>query len=105
MSKRFKLTARSAPDGKPFTVSGQEARTLALLIQKGKAGVVAFDFAGGPPFRLPAYCWSLQRNLGLTIQTLREPHQGGWHGRFVLHTPVEIIAVDDPASQSEARAA
>ena len=25
------------------------------------------------------------------IETLREPHDGGWHARYVLHTPCEII--------------
>jgi hypothetical protein len=92
MAKRIKITARILPDGQPFTATGQEARTLLLLVQKGRAGVQAYDFRGGPPFRLPAYCWSLIRKHGLAIETVRVPHDGGWHGRFVLHTPVEIIS-------------
>ena len=97
MSKRFKVSARKLPGGMKFTASGQEGRTLLLLHQKGALGVVAYDFRGGPPFRLPAYTWSLMRNHGLIIETQREQHECGWHGRFVLHTPIEIIAVDDPA--------
>lgn len=104
MSKRFKVTARK-PEGKIFTASGQEGRTLLLLHQKGTMGVVAYDFRGGPPFRLPAYTWSLMRNHGLVIETRREQHDCGWHGRFVLHTPIEIIAVDDPAMPQPQRQA
>jgi hypothetical protein len=90
MTRRISLTARLLPSGAPFRVSGQEARTLSLLVEKGQRGVTAFDFPGGPPFRLPAYCWSLIRK-GLSIETRRENHSGGWHGRFVLHSAVEIL--------------
>ena len=92
-SRAFKLTARRLPDGQHFTVRGQEARTLILLVEKGQRGVVAFDFRGGPPFRLPAYCHSLIKHKGLTIETRRELHDGGWHGRFVLQSKVEILTV------------
>lgn len=88
---RLILKARIVPDGAIFTVRGQEAKTLQLLIDKGKAGVVAYDFIGGPPFRLPAYTWALMKRHGLIIETVRESHEGGWHGRFVLHSPVEIV--------------
>ena len=103
MAKRFKVTARILPDGQPFTATGQEGRTLYLLQQKASCGVVAYDFCGGPPFRLPAYTWSLMRKFGLNIETRRELHVGGWHGRFVLHTPIQIIATDDPEKSQLAR--
>jgi hypothetical protein len=105
MAKRFRITARILPDGPSFTLSGQEAKTLVLLHEKGAAGVVAYDFSGGPPFRLPAYTCSLKRNHGLVIETRREQHECGSHGRFVLQTPVEIIAVVDPTSTEISRAA
>lgn len=94
---RIKVRARVLPDGMPFTAAGQEALTLLLLEQNGPSGVVAYDFRGGPPFRLPAYTWSLMRKHGLQIETRREGHDNGWHGRFVLHTPVEILKVIDPS--------
>lgn len=93
LSVEFKL-----PDGAIRKAKGQEAKTLLLLTEKGQRGVVAYDFHGGPPFRLPAYTWSLQRKHGLAIETRHENHDSGWHGRFVLHTPVEIIAVNDPVA-------
>jgi hypothetical protein len=92
MANRFKITARILPDGQPFTATGQEGRTLLLLHEKGVNGVVAYDFKGGPPFRLPAYVWSLKRKHGLSIETKHDLHEGGWHGRFVLHTLIEIAA-------------
>lgn len=101
MGKRIKVIARVSPGGNAFTVTGQEAKTLLLLSQKGNAGVTAYDFRGGPPFRLPAYCHSMIKHKGLSIETRRESHEGGWHGRFVLHTPIEILEVVDPASKPE----
>ncbi len=53
MSKRLTISAK-LPCGATVTVRGQEARTLLLLVEKGATGVVAYDFRGGPPFRLPA---------------------------------------------------
>jgi hypothetical protein len=95
---RLRITARMLPDGKPFTVRGQEAATLALLLTKGSLGVTAFDFRGGPPFRLPAYCHTLKRRHGLVIVTEREEHDGGWHGRFKLLTAVEVIQCSEVAA-------
>ena len=90
MAKRLKVKFRILPDGPMLTAKGQEGRTLLLLHEKASRGVVAYDFRGGPPFRLPAYTWSLKRKFGLNIETRRELHDGGWHGRFVMHTAVEI---------------
>ena len=101
MAKRLSIKARVLPDGLPFTCAGQEAKTLILLHQKGAAGVQAYDFRGGPPFRLPAYCHSLIKHKGLHIETQRVNHDGGWHGRFVLHTSIEIIGTTDPANPRE----
>ena len=39
--------------------------------------------------RLAHYIMELRRH-GLDIETIHEAHPGGWHGRYVLHTPVEI---------------
>jgi hypothetical protein len=90
MVVKLKIDARHA-DGSIFRVTGQEAHTLALLVDKGPIGVVAYDFRGGPPFRLPAYTHNLIRRHRLVIETRREAHEGGWHGRFILHTPIEVV--------------
>ncbi len=96
MRGKLRIEARRG-DGSLFTVTGQEARTLALLVEKGARGVVAYDFEGGPPFRLPAYTHGHIRRHRLVIETRREAHDGGSHGRFVLHTPIEITWRSDGA--------
>ena len=97
MKAHLKVTACILPDGQPFTCRGQEAKTLVLLHQKGAAGVQRYGCRGGPRLRLPAHCHSLIKRKGLHIETQRVTHDGGWHGRFVLHTPIEIIGTSDPA--------
>lgn len=100
MGSRVKVTARKLPDGKPFIATGQEGRTLLLLHEKASRGVVVFDFRGGPAFRLAAYACSLKSKFSLAIETRRELHDGGWHGVYVLHTPIEIIAIHNPETKT-----
>jgi hypothetical protein len=71
---------------------GREGETLLMLVKAGEKGVRAYDFAGGPPFRLGAYVHDLRR-MGLSIRTDREPHAGGLHAVYVLETPVTIVSV------------
>jgi len=87
MAGKLKLKAQIAPDGAVFTVTGQEARTLVLLLEKGNRGVGAYDFRGGPPFRLGAYVHDLRHQFGLAIETLRDEHDGGWHARYQARFP------------------
>jgi hypothetical protein len=73
-------------------VLGQEARTLEALRCAGDAGVTAQEISSWA-LRLAHYCMKL-RKLGLAIEMQREHHKGpvpGWHGRYFLKTPVEIL--------------
>ena len=79
------------------TARGQKAITLLLLTKKVPQGVVARDFHGGPLFRLPVDVRSLRWKHGLMVQTDHLNQHGGWYGRFVQRTPLEIIALVDPA--------
>jgi hypothetical protein len=83
--------------------TGREAATLLKLVEKGTTGLRAYDFAGGPPFRLGAYVFDL-RGMGLSIRTEREEHATGWHAVYVLETPVTILAVDDGEATEQAAA-
>ena len=76
------------PDG-AFTVSGQVAKALAALLSAGAAGVTALE-VNSWAYRLGAYVHTLRHDYGLAIETVREPHEGGWHGRYVLRSPVSI---------------
>ncbi|MEN3973797.1 hypothetical protein [Emcibacter sp. SYSU 3D8] len=42
-------------------------------------------------YRLGAYVHTLRREYGLAIDMVHEPHDGGWHGRYVLRSPVSIL--------------
>jgi len=72
-----------------FTVTGQVAKALAELVRRGAAGVTALECSSFA-YRLGAYVFILRHDYGLAIETVREPHDWGWHGRYVLHTPVVI---------------
>lgn len=81
-------------DGGPtFVVSGQTAKAIRALVHAGSQGVTAQEVAGWA-YRFAAYCHDL-RKRGLEIETQREAHKGGWHGRHVLHTPVRLEPILD----------
>jgi hypothetical protein len=62
-------------------------------VQAGEFGCTAFEVAGWA-YRFAAYSFDLRRRYGLVIRTDREDHPGGWHGRHVLETPVEILQIE-----------
>lgn len=84
------LKARAWHAGIPtdFKVKGQVARTLAALIAAKANGITALEMSTWA-YRLGAYVHNLRHDYNLDIATLREEHPGGWHARYVLHTPVE----------------
>ncbi len=73
--------------------SGQEARALLALVAAGSRGVTALECSSWA-FRLAAYCHALRKRYALSIRTERERHPGGWHGRHVLDSCVEILGTD-----------
>ena len=89
---RLRMTA-TGPDG-AFTVSGQVAKALAALLSAGAGGVTALE-VNSWAYRLGAYVHRLRHDYGLAIETLRESHDGGWHGRYILHTPCRIVGDGD----------
>ena len=78
------------PDGKPFTVTGQNAKALLALVKAGAAGVTALDVAAWA-FRLAAHGHVLRHRHGLSIITRWEEHEGGRHARYVLRSTVTIL--------------
>lgn len=70
--------------------SRQDSRTLLALISAGSAGITALEMSSWA-YRLGAYVHRLRHYYGLIIETRREPHEGGWHARYVLKTPCRII--------------
>jgi hypothetical protein len=80
------MSYQVAPDaGDPFTITvkGRVKWTLDQLCQAGLTGCTPRN---NPASRLSAYVKTL-RDLGVPIETIREPHEGdypGFHGRYVL---------------------
>lgn len=89
MRGRFTLNARG-PAGTPICVAGQTARALLALVEAGARGLTALE-AGTWALRLAAYVHDLRHKHGLVIAIDREAHEGGWHGRYRLCSPVELV--------------
>ncbi|MGE0735303.1 MAG: hypothetical protein AB7P50_11175 [Alphaproteobacteria bacterium] len=103
MSNKLKVRARIAggDTAREIVASGQEAKALLALAEAGARGVTALECAAWA-YRLAAYAHSLRKRFGLVIVTLHEAHPGGWHGRHVLETAVEILEVMEAGSCSTA---
>lgn len=83
------------PNGR-FYVTGQTGRALLAFVEAGEAGRTANEVSSWG-YRLAAYVHDLRRLYGLEIEMLKEPHPGGWHGRYVLRSPVQVLAVQQVA--------
>lgn len=83
------------PNGR-FYVTGQTGRALLALIGAGEAGQTSNEVASWG-YRLAGYVHDLRRLYGLEIEMLKEAHPGGWHGRYVLRSPVHVLAVQQVA--------
>lgn len=73
----------------PLTVTGQVARALEALVNRGSAGVTALEMSSWA-LRLAHYVYVLRRKFGLVIIMDREEHDDGWHGRYRLLSPVTL---------------
>jgi hypothetical protein len=101
LKRAYPKVVASVGDGLKIHVSGREAETLLMLVTSPFRRVEAYDFRGGPPFRLGAYVFDL-RQMGLTIRTERVDHAVGWHAAYVLETPLTILTVDDGQHKGQA---
>lgn len=95
MHKRLSVTFVVNRDGLDsiYEVQGQIARTLTALVDAGDEGQTAQEVSSWA-FRFGAYIHELRHRYGLEIQTIREEHPFGWHGRYVLQTPVRIVRIE-----------
>lgn len=91
---KLKAWSFETPTGRFTIASRQDSRTLLALVRADSKGVTALEMSSWA-YRLGAYVHRLRHDYGLAIETLREPHEGGWHGRYVLHTPCRIVGDGD----------
>ena len=110
MSASYCIVARTAPEAgegeqRRFTVEGQIARTLKALVDAGPKGVTSLEISSWA-LRTSHYVFVLRHRHGLNISMDREDHDGpagiGWHGRYRLLDPVEIIEAKASRKRSEA---
>lgn len=81
-----------------IAVVGRYAQTLRALVEAGPKGVTALEMSSWA-LRLGHYIYILRHRDGLNIETINEAHDGdypGTHGRYVLHSQVELIESADP---------
>ena len=73
--------------GYVFCITGRQLRTLRALLDAGAKGITALDVSSWA-YRLASYIYDLRHKHGLEIQTIEEPHDGGFHARYVLISKV-----------------
>lgn len=79
------------PEGAVQTFKGRVAWALDALVRAGTRGVTPIE---RPAPRWAHYIFVLRRS-GVTVETIHEPHGGaysGTHARYLLRSPVEVIA-------------
>lgn len=69
----------------------KQIKTLNALVDGGIKGITALELSNTWALRLADYVFQIKRGLGIDIETVREEHEGGWHGRYVLISDVQII--------------
>lgn len=93
MKRSVSLTIRARigeGDGRVVIVRGREAWALWKLVAAGNRGCTPIDHPGP---RWSGYVHDL-RKLGISIETIREPHGGpfpGGHARYVVRCRVTIL--------------
>ena len=92
MSDIKSLTVRvGGPEGRVLQVKGRVAWTLDNLIRAGELGCTPIE---RPAPRWSDYVFKLKK-VGFSIETIEERHAGtysGRHGRYVLRSPVAVVA-------------
>lgn len=93
MSDVTKLRVRigGASQAPELTIRGRQAWALDQLLSAGDSGCTPLTHPGP---RWSDYVFKLRRD-GFTVETIDERHGGpyrGSHARYVLRSPVEVIA-------------
>ena len=84
------------------TCTCREAQSLLALTEAGPRGITSLEtFKAGWAVRLGAYILDLKK-MGVQINTTREPHDGGNHGRYILACSVHIVSSTDQLQAGEA---
>lgn len=91
------ITIRRYDTGETLSFAGRAAWALAQLATAGSEGCTPITHPGP---RWSHYTWLL-RKAGLNVETIHESHDGpysGHHARYVLKTPVHVLAIEEAGS-------
>ena len=91
-SKKIAVIFKKQYDERTQFIKGRNAQTLLWLADKGEGGVTAQEVSSWA-LRLGAYIFTLRHSNGLNIATIREPHDGGNHARYILREAIEITQI------------
>lgn len=89
-----KVCVQFIHDGNSHHIRGRIAQTLHALLKASTKGITAAEMSNWA-LRLSAYIHILRQDYGLSIETVREPHKGGSHGRYILHSNVTLVHVSE----------
>lgn len=89
----FSITALigTGPSQYRITVKGRVAWALSELLKSGPLGCTPIT---RPAPRWSSYVHILRHDYDVEIETIIESHGGqfpGYHGRYILRTPVQIV--------------
>ncbi len=86
---QIKVTLFQGEQSRTFDLKGRSGWAMVQLVEAGATGVTPIT---RPAPRWSAYVFDL-RELGIPIETIREPHEGnypGTHARYVLSCDAEV---------------
>jgi len=84
-------------DGTPIIkhiTARQVERTLLSLIDNSKEGITSLELSNTWAVRLSQYIKDLRDKHGLNIEMVKEENKHHWHGRYFLHTPVDVLSIE-----------
>jgi hypothetical protein len=86
---KITVTLNLSEQPRMLNLKGRSGWAMVQLVESGATGVTPFT---RPAPRWSAYVFDL-RELGIPIETIREPHKGnypGLHARYVLSCDAEV---------------
>lgn len=95
MSKKYPKTPVMAiiydePKPRKVLLKRKVAQTLRALVDRGELGITALEMSNTWALRIADYVFSLRHNHKIGILMVREPHDDGWHGRYILQSNVTL---------------
>ncbi len=92
--KRVTVLFQKAGAENPKFAKTRVGQTILWLVYSGEKGITALEVSSWA-FRLADYIHTLRHDYGLNIITIKEAHDGGHHGRYILRDAVKILQINN----------